>query len=302
MLPLSKAPTCRRTPKMKFLQLKLGARLGFSEYGDPRGAPIFFCHGWPSSLTMATITDAAARDLGIRIISADRPGISESTLHPDRKLLDWPSLLRDLADHLGIEQFHALGISGGAPYAYASAWVMPQRVRAIAVVSGAPPIVDLNDHSGLLRLYRWMLRLHGRSPEFLRLCFRVVRPFATRRIPIQLRPLFLKIFQPIDADVLRDSAAFDACFESARRAWRGSAEGVMIDAQVYAEPWGFRLEDINVPVRLWHGTKDRAFSFRLAEQVAARLPNCRLRIVDGAGHFSLPIRFMPEILADLISV
>jgi pimeloyl-ACP methyl ester carboxylesterase len=130
----------------------------------------------------------------------------------------------------------------------------------------------------------------------------VVRPFAARRIPIQLRPLFLKIFQPIDADVLRDSAAFDACFESARRAWRGSAEGVMIDAQVYAEPWGFRLEDINVPVRLWQGTKDRAFSFRLAEQVAARLPNCRLRIVDGAGHFSLPIRFTHEILADLISV
>ena len=166
----------------------------------------------------------------------------------------------------------------------------------------APPIVDLNDRSGLLRLYRWMLRLHRRSPEFLRLCFRVVRPFAARRIPIQLRPLFLKIFQPMDADVLRDSAAFDACFESARRAWRGSAEGVMIDAQVYAEPWGFRLEDINVPVRLWHGTKDRAFSFRLAEQVAARLPNCRLRIVDGAGHFSLPIRFMHDILADLISV
>ena len=302
MWPTRKAPTCRRAAKMKFLQLNLGRRLAFSEYGDPRGVPVFFCHGWPSSLTMATITDAAARELGIRIISADRPGISESTLHADRKLLDWPPLLRELADHLDIEQFRVLGISGGAPYAYASGWAMPQRVGAIAVVSGAPPIVDLNDHSGLLRLYRCMLRLHRHSPEFLRLCFRVVRPFAAQRIPIRLRPLFLKIFQPTDAAVLRDSAAFDACFESARRAWRGSAAGVMIDAQVYAEPWGFRLEDITVPVRLWHGTKDRAFSFRLAEQVAARLPNCKVRIVDGAGHFSLPIRFMREILADLISV
>jgi pimeloyl-ACP methyl ester carboxylesterase len=287
---------------MKFLQLKLGGSLAFSEYGDLRGAPVFFCHGWPSSFTMATITDASARELGIRIISADRPGISESTLHSDRKLLDWPPLLRELADHLGIEKFHLLGISGGAPYAYVSAWAMPQRVGAIAVVSGAPPIVELNDHSGLLRLYRWMLKLHRGSPELLRLCFRVVRPFAARRIPIRLRPLFLKIFQPTDAAVLSDSAAFEACFESARRAWRGSADGVMTDAQVYAEQWGFRLENVNVPVRLWHGTKDRAFSFRLAEQVAARLPNCQLRIVDGAGHFSLPIRFMREILADLISV
>ena len=287
---------------MKFLELNSGGRLAFSEYGDPGGAPVFFCHGWPSSFTMATITDAAARELGIRIISADRPGISESTLHPDRKLLDWPPLLRELVDHLGIGQFRVLGISGGAPYAYAGAWAMPQRMRAIAVVSGAPPIVDLNDHTGLLRLYRWMLRLHRRSPEFLRLCFRVVRPFAAQRIPIRLRPLFLKIFQPTDAAVLRDKAAFEACFESARRAWRGSAAGVMTDAQVYAEPWGFRLEDVHVPVRLWHGTKDRAFSFRLAEEVAARLPDCKLRIVDGAGHFSLPIRFMHEILADLMAV
>jgi pimeloyl-ACP methyl ester carboxylesterase len=179
---------------------------------------------------------------------------------------------------------------------------MPERVRAIAVVSGAPPIVELNDHSGLLRLYRSMLNLHRCNPELLRFCFRIVRPFAARRIPIRLRPLFLKIFQPTDASVLRDNAAFDACFESARRAWRGSVEGVMIDARVYAKPWGFRLEDVNVPVRLWHGTKDRAFAFRLAEQVAARLPNCKLRIVDGAGHFSLPIRFTREILADLIAV
>ena len=287
---------------MRFLELKNGARLAFSEYGDPHGAPVFFCHGWPSSLTMATITDAPARELGLRVISVDRPGISESTVHPDRKLRDWPPLLRELADHLAIAEFRVLGISGGAPYAYAGGWAMPQRIRAITVVSGAPPIVDLNDHSGLLRLYRSMLKLHRHNPKLLRLCFRIVRPLAARRIPIRLRPLFLKIFQPMDAAVLRDNGAFEACFESARRAWRGSAAGVMIDAQVYAEPWGFRLEDVHVPVRLWHGTKDRAFSFRLAEEVAARLPDCQLRIVDGAGHFSLPIRFMREILADLIAV
>ena len=44
-----------------------------------------------------------------------------------------------------------LAISGGAPYAYASAWSMPERVEAIAVVSGAPPITELNEHDGLAR-------------------------------------------------------------------------------------------------------------------------------------------------------
>ncbi len=46
-----------------------------SEYGTQTGAPVFFCHGWPSSRTMAELTDAAARELNLRIISPDRPGI-----------------------------------------------------------------------------------------------------------------------------------------------------------------------------------------------------------------------------------
>src|SRR6266513_550135 len=251
---------------------------------------------------MAQLTSDVARDLRIHIISPDRPGISGSSFQPNRRLLEWPPIVAQLADHLRLAEFRMLAISGGAPYAYSAAWAMPERVRAIAIASGAPPIADLADHSGLLRLYRWMLRFRRTSPDLLRILFHMGQPFAARRIPIRLRPLVLKFLHPYDAAVLRDNAAFEACFESARRAWRGSVEGVMSDAQVYADPWGFRLEDIDVPVRLWHGKQDRAFSFLLAEEVAKRLPNCKARYVDRAGHYSLPIRYVREILTDLIAV
>jgi pimeloyl-ACP methyl ester carboxylesterase len=286
----------------KLLALNGGDYIAYGEYGDARGMPVFFCHGWPSSRTMAELTDAAGRDLGVRIISPDRPGISRSSFQSNRRLLDWPAVLRQLADHLELERFHILAISGGAPYAYASAWAMPERVRAIAVMSGAPPIADLSDHSGLLRLYRWMLALHRTRPKLLRKLFCVAKPIATMRLPIRFRPMLLKLLHPSDAAVLRDNAAFEACFESARRAWRGSVEGVIIDAQIHAEPWGFRLEDVGVPVRLWHGKQDRAFSFRVAEEVARRLPNCTARYIEGAGHYSLPIRHMREILTDLVAL
>jgi pimeloyl-ACP methyl ester carboxylesterase len=286
----------------KLIQFENGNQIAFEEYGDPTGTPVVFCHGWPSSRTMAQLTDDAARDLRIRIISPDRPGISGSSFQPNRKLLEWPPVVERVVNHLGIGEFRLLAISGGAPYAYVTGKAMPERVQAIAIVSGAPPIADLADHSGLLRLYRWMLKFRRRSPELLRILFHVARPFAVRRIPIRLRPLILKFLHPYDAAVLRDTAAFEACFESARRAWRGSVEGVMIDAQVYAEPWGFRLEDVELPVRLWHGKQDRAFSVRLAEEIAKRLPNCEARYINGTGHYSLPIRYMREILADLISV
>jgi pimeloyl-ACP methyl ester carboxylesterase len=77
---------------------------------------------------------------------------------------------------------------------------------------------------------------------------------------------------------------------------------VVTDAEIYALPWGFPLEEVRVPVRLWHGTKDRTFAYRLAEDVARRLPNAELRRIENAGHYSLPIRHMLEILRDLLAV
>ena len=285
-----------------FIQLHDGAVVAFEEYGDANGVPLIFCHGWPSSRTMARLTDEPARELGIRVISPDRPGISGSSLQPDRKLSDWPRVVERIVDHLGVREFRMLAISGGAPYAYATAIAMPERVQGIAIVGGAPPMAELVDAEGLLPLYRWMLALYRTRPRLLRRFFHLARPVLSLRSPVRFRPLLLKMLmlRPCDAESLRDAAAFEAIFESQRRAWRGSAEGVMADAQIYAQPWGFAIEDVQVPVRLWHGKQDRAFSIRLAEQVAKRLPNCKARFVDEAGHYSLPIRHMREILKDLI--
>ncbi len=280
--------------------MQLGGRqVAYDEYGDPTGRPVIFCHGWPSSRSMARITADAAIELGLRIISPDRPGISGSAFQENRTLLDWPVVLQALADHLGLEKFHVLGVSGGAPYAYATAWAMPDRVIAVAVASGAPPIAALPDHSGLLQLHRWLLALHARQPKLVRGFFHLARPFASMRSPVRLRPLLLRLLQPCDADVLRDTVAFEACFESSRQAWRTSAAGVMADAEIYAQPWGFPLEELRTPVHLWHGTKDRTFAFRLAQDLAAQLPNGRLRLIENAGHYSLPIRHMRAILSHL---
>jgi pimeloyl-ACP methyl ester carboxylesterase len=284
------------------VELEDGGVIAFEEYGDASGAPVIFCHGWPSSRTMARLTDKAGCDLGIRIISPDRPGINGSSLQPNRGLSDWPPVVRQLVDCLGISAFRVLGISGGAPYAYATAAAMPERVQAVAIVSGATPIIDLAHNEGLLPLYRWMLALYRARPRLLQKLFGLARPILSSRPPVRLRPLILKVLmlRPCDEESLRDSAAFEAVFESQRRAWRGPVEGVMADAQIYAKPWGFSLEEVRVPVRLWHGKEDRAFSVRLAEEIASRLPDCKARYIDGAGHYSLPIRHIREILEDLI--
>ena len=104
---------------------KNGERVAFSEYGEPNGEPVMFCHGWPSSRTMGELTHEAAQQTGVRILSPDRPGIRGSSFRPNRKLLDWPPLVQRLVDGLDIGEFRVLAVSGGAPYAYATARAMP---------------------------------------------------------------------------------------------------------------------------------------------------------------------------------
>ena len=162
--------------RQNIVQLHNGAVLAFEEYGDPSGVPVIFCHGWPSSRTMAQLADEPARALGVRIISPDRPGISSSSVQLDRKLSDWPSLVERLAGDLELGDFRILAISGGAPYAYAAAVAIPERVRAIAIVGGVIPFAELKDFKGLLPLYRCMLAFYRNRPRLLR---QIVLPGAT---------------------------------------------------------------------------------------------------------------------------
>src|SRR6476619_5580906 len=104
----------RMNTRNGLMQLQGGGHVAFTEYGDPNGQPVLFCHGWPSSRSMARITETAAEKIGIRIISPDRPGISESSFQAGRKLLDWPRVARALIDHLELSSVRLLAISGGA--------------------------------------------------------------------------------------------------------------------------------------------------------------------------------------------
>jgi pimeloyl-ACP methyl ester carboxylesterase len=121
------------------------------------------------------------------------------------------------------------------------------------------------------------------------------------RPPRWMWPWLLRFVPEADRAALRDPAIFEGSFECYREAWRGSALGVVSDAEIYAHDWGFAPEEVKVPVRLWHGKADQSFSWRLVETLGQRLPHCETRFIEDEGHYSLPIRHRMEILRDLLT-
>jgi len=91
----------------KTIKLKDGRLLGYAEYGAPEGKPIFYFHGFPGSRLdwpLFDTADAIAARLNARIIAVDRPGTGLSDFKRDRKILDWPDDVIELADALQIDR------------------------------------------------------------------------------------------------------------------------------------------------------------------------------------------------------
>lgn len=274
-----------------------GRRLGYAEYGAAEGRALFYFHGFPGSRLEGVLADGAAARLGIRLIAVDRPGYGRSDDLPGRRLGDWPADVAALADALGLKRFGILGVSGGAPFALACAAALPERVELLSLVCPLGPLGEPELSRRLPWPMRGALLLSHRFPGFSRwLGDRLLR-LACRYPEGVLRALLLAA-SPQDRALFRDVGVFSAMVQSLREALAQKGRGVIADMAIYHGAWGFPLPELDLPVRLWHGSEDRTVPRVLVDHLAASLPHCRSRLIPGEGHFSLPLRHMEDILAE----
>ncbi len=267
-------------------------------FGDPHGAPVLFFHGWPSDGSLAGLLDDAARKNHLRVFAPDRPGVGSSDAKPGRTLADWPADVRAIAKHYGLGKFAVLGISGGAPYALATAHAMPRQVSATAIVCGTPPLDDPRDVAMLHKDFRMLAKMHESHPWFLRFGFRMARTFMPLVPDAVLRNSIRKQSAP-DRAILADVRATAVITGSGRRSFRGTRDGVHDDALIYAAPWGFEPACIRGAVEFWHGSEDQIFPSTLTKKLSTRIPGAKLHVVAGEGHYSLPNNRADEILGAL---
>ena len=59
------------------------------------------------------------------------------------------------------------------------------------------------------------------------------------------------------------------------------------------------VEEIAVPVRIWHGREDRTVPVTHGEWLAAHVPGARAHLLEDEGHLSLVAR-LDRVLDDLL--
>jgi pimeloyl-ACP methyl ester carboxylesterase len=260
-----------------------GRQLGYAEGGEPDGVPVFYFHGFPGSRLEATLLPPQ----GIRLIGVDRPGYGLSTPSPWRKLKDWPKDIAALADHLGLDRFGVVGVSGGAPYASSVAHGLGDRVNALALICGlGPPEAPGMTFGGRRRIAR-ALRV---TPARLTLAALVRQIMLSDKALARVRAMRMRRNPRPAADMeLREGPMMGLMVQSWREGLKRSSLGIAADARIYGEPWHFALSDIKVPTALWHGRADVVVPVSIGEHYAAHVPDCMATFTETDGHFSVVV-------------
>ncbi|HEX73799.1 MAG TPA: alpha/beta hydrolase [Dehalococcoidia bacterium] len=278
------------------IKLKDGRLLGYAEYGNPDGKPVFYFHGFPSSRIDWVLfdTDGIAARLNARIIAADRPGYGLSDFKRSRKILDWPDDVIELADTLQLGRFSVLGISGGGPYALACAHRIPDRLSTAAIVCGMGPSEAPGAKDGTAML------LPGKSTLTRKLLL-ILMAMGFHRNPDR----FLSKMKDTVADpdkLLMDQTKFVQAFtNSMLEAFKMGTRGASWDAVLYKRPWGYQLHDISMQLHLWHGELDTQVPVSVGQYVANTVPDCRAKFLPNEAHLSLAHNYIEEILNILVA-
>ena len=276
-------------------KLSTGRVLGYAEYGDPQGQPLFYFHGWPSSRLQGELMEDVGKKRGLRIIAPDRPGIGLSEFQPERRLSDWPPLMRELAAHVGAEKFYVLGVSGGGAYALACAHAMPERLLGASVVCGAPPLREVGT-DGLFWAYKLAKWAQKCLPFTVKPGLRVAGWITGKKLTQWPQNWLARFYAAEDRRALQDERLHRIMMFSGREALMGDVAAVRHDGTIYQSDWGFKLADIEYPVQFWHGDEDWNIPLALAQKAAAQIPGATFKVTPKDGHYSLPLLRCDEIV------
>lgn len=277
-------------------------RIGFAEFGAPQGRAVFWLHGTPGARRqIPTEARVYAEHHNIRLIGVDRPGIGASTPHQYETILAFADDLRTIADTLGIDKMAVVGLSGGGPYTLACAAGLPDRVVAAGVLGCVAPTRGPDAISGgLMRLGSAVAPLLqvGGTPLRLgaSLLIRAARPVASPALDLY------GLLSPRADRHLLARPEFKAMFlDDLLNGSRKQLAAPFADVIAFARDWGFRLDEVKVPVRWWHGDHDHIVPFSHGEHVVSRLPDAKLLHLPGESHLA-GLGRGEEILSTLMQI
>ena len=271
------------------LRLHDGRRIGVAEFGTRSPLPVVYLHGFIGS----RLEPGAARIDGTNIISIDRPGYGRTDLQRLPSLCAWGADVAEALVQLGVSECIVVGVSTGAPYALAVAVALGPRARRVILAGGIAGPEVLETAGGTALALSMIGRRGSRTGRVLHRLLRIAR--ATRLDRRFLARIVVSEREPLERQGLSLEVVHAKLLQSFRTGNRRGLRGALADARLVAQPWDFKVADLQAEVLILHGTDDSVVPPAHAHWYAAHLPCARLEMAPGELHLSMCFRSAARI-------
>lgn len=282
------------------IKLSDGRHLAYKEHGAPKEKANYkfvYVHGFDSCRHDAVLANTLSREiveeLGVYIVSFDRPGYGESDPNPKRTVKSMALDIEQLADKLGLgSKFYVVGFSMGGEVMWSCLKYIPHRLAGAGLLA---PVVNYWWTSFPANLSseafyeqfpqdQWALRVAHYTP-WLTYWWNTQKWFPGSSVIARRSG----IFSPQDKEIIAKRA--DRTSYAAQVRQQGEYESLHRDLFVGFGNWEFSPMDLENPfpnnegsVHLWHGDDDRMVPVKLQRYIAQQLPWIHYHELPGAGH------------------
>jgi pimeloyl-ACP methyl ester carboxylesterase len=283
------------------VRLPDGRRLDLRVSGPAGGFPLVFHHGTPGAATPLRVLERAVHTRGLRLVTTSRPGYGDSTLQPGRSVVDVAADTAAVLAAIGAGRCLIAGWSGGGPHALACGARLGATAAVLVIASGAPygaAGLDWMAGMGQENIVEFSAALEGEDQ--LRSYLLPEREQLKDVTAADVVTSLDTVLPDVDRAVLTGEVGEDMA-ANFREAVRTGVEGWLEDDIAFTRPWGFGLEEISVPVMLWHGSADLMAPFSHGQWLASQLPGASAHLEEGEGHLSVGLGALDRMLDELVS-
>ena len=272
-------------PALRAGTLQLGD-LRVHELRGGRGTPVVFVHGLGSSGYMEWRFNLEAAAADHRVFAPDLPGYGRTEKPNVRYTIGYfAKFVADYMEERGLRKAAVVGTSLGGRVALEVALENPELVRKLVLVNalglGRPRPQPAQLAYGLVTLPR----VGEAVMRFTRSALRWAPPRTIRRVAGRLAGSKSDLEKVMDDSYLEnlrelyETDAFHNAYLSTVRALvhPSALRGGQHDATA-------RLHELKIPVQLIWGSNDPLFPLEHATRAHALISNCRLAVIEGAGH------------------
>lgn len=204
-----------------------------------------FHAGTPDGLVAFAPLATEASAQGLRIVSVARPGYECSTRHVGRAVADVVADVEDVLDHVGAEEYVAVGYSGGGPHALACRALSAERCLGAVVVSSLAPCgaAGLDFLDGMSEENARGFRKAIEGPAALEPYLESLAPAYAEIQSSEVVEALNSTLPEVDrAHLSVELAAFVA--EALRRGVGAGIGGWLDDTLAFTRPWGFDVHEL----------------------------------------------------------